>query len=76
MFEKAVSVINNIVWSPALVVLLIFAGLYFSFRSRFVQVRRFGLMIRSLFAGGRNRIDLPPPALAGGQRQGEGKQER
>ena len=50
MFEKAVSVINNIVWSPALVVLLIFAGLYFSFRSRFVQVRRFGLMVRSLFA--------------------------
>ena len=50
MFEKAVSVVNNIVWSPALVVLLIFAGLYFSFRSRFVQVRRFGLMVRSLFA--------------------------
>ena len=55
MFEKAVSVVNNIVWSPALVVLLIFAGLYFSFRSRFVQVRRLGLMVRSLFAGGGDR---------------------
>ena len=50
MFEKFVSVLNDIIWSPALVVLLVGAGLYFSFRTRFVQVRRFGLMIRSLFA--------------------------
>lgn len=50
MFEKIVSVLNGIVWSPALVVLLVGAGLYFSVRTRFVQVRRFGLMIRSLFA--------------------------
>ncbi len=50
MFERIVSVLNSIVWSPALVVLLVGAGLYFSLRTRFVQVRRFGLMIRSLFA--------------------------
>ena len=50
MFDKIVSVLNNIIWSPALVVLLVGAGLYFSFRTRFVQVRRFGLMIRSLFS--------------------------
>jgi AGCS family alanine or glycine:cation symporter len=50
MFEKIVSVINDIVWNPLLVVLLVGAGLYFSFRTRFVQVRRFGLMVRSLFA--------------------------
>ena len=50
MFEKLVSFLNDIVWSPVLVVLLVGAGLYFSFRTRFVQVRRFGLMIRSLFA--------------------------
>ena len=48
--EKVVSIINDIVWSPALVVLLVGAGLYFSIRTRCVQVRRFGLMIRSLFA--------------------------
>ena len=47
--EKAVSFINEIVWNPALVGLLLFAGLYFSIRTRFVQVRRFGLMLRSLF---------------------------
>jgi len=50
MFDKIVSGINAIVWNPALVVLLIAAGLYFSFRTRFVQVRRFGLMLRSLFS--------------------------
>ena len=48
--EKAVSLINDIVWSPVLVVLLVGAGLYFSVRTRFVQVRRLGLMVRSLFA--------------------------
>ncbi len=50
MLEKTVSIINDIVWSPALVVLLVGAGLYFSIRTRFLQVRRFGLMVRSLFA--------------------------
>ncbi len=50
MFEKLVSLVNDIVWSPALVVLLVGAGIYFSLRTRFVQVRRFRLLIRSLFA--------------------------
>ena len=50
MFEKIVSEINGIVWNPGLVALLIIAGLYFSVRTRFVQVRRFGLMLRSLFS--------------------------
>ena len=48
--EKIVSTLNDIVWNPGLVVLLIAAGLYFSFRTRLVQVRRFGLMLRSLFS--------------------------
>ena len=47
--EKFVSTLNDIVWNPALVVLLLVAGLYFSVRTRLVQVRRFGLMLRSLF---------------------------
>ena len=51
MVEKIVALVNEIVWNPALVVLLIAAGLYFSFRTRFVQVRRFGSMLRSLFGG-------------------------
>ena len=50
MFSRIVSIVNDVVWSPVLVGLLIFAGVYFSIRTRFVQVRRFGLMLRSLFS--------------------------
>ena len=50
MLEKIVSAVNDIVWSPALVVLLIAAGLYFSIRTRFVQVRRLKLMVKLLFS--------------------------
>ena len=50
MLERIVDIVNNIVWSPALVVLLVGAGLYFSIRTRFVQVRRFPLMLKALFA--------------------------
>lgn len=37
-------------WSPALVYLLLGAGLFFSVMTRFVQVRLFGEMIRLLFS--------------------------
>jgi len=40
--------IYNIVWSPALLVMLVGAGLYFSIRTRFVQVRRLGLMVKMM----------------------------
>ncbi|MBR1926925.1 MAG: alanine:cation symporter family protein [Bacteroidales bacterium] len=46
--SSIVSTLNGIVWSPALVVLLVGAGLYFSIRTRFVQLRRIGLMARLL----------------------------
>ena len=45
----AVGTVNSWVWSPALVGLCLVAGLYFSLRTRFVQVRRFGEMFRLLF---------------------------
>ena len=46
--DKFISTLNDIVWNPALVVLLLAAGLYFSVRTRLVQVRRFGLMLKTL----------------------------
>ena len=49
MLEKIVSKVNEIVWNPGLVVLLIVAGLYFSASTRFVQIRRLPLMVKSLF---------------------------
>lgn len=47
--ERVISLVNDIVWNPALVVLLLAAGLYFSVRTRMVQVRRLPMMVRSLF---------------------------
>ena len=47
--EKISSVLSSWVWSPALVVLCLCSALYFSIRTRFVQVRRFGEMARLLF---------------------------
>ncbi len=47
--NEIVSSINKIVWNPGLVVLLLGAGLFFSICTRMVQVRRLGLMVRSLF---------------------------
>ena len=55
MLDKIVNTLNGIVWNPALVVLLIGAGLYFSFRTRFVQVRRFSTMLKLLFRGNADR---------------------
>lgn len=46
---SAIETLNSWVWSPALVGLCLLAGLYFSLRTRFVQVRRFREMFRLLF---------------------------
>ena len=48
--ENIIQLVNGWVWSPALVGLCLVAGLYFSFGTRFVQVRRFGEMARLLFS--------------------------
>ena len=45
---RVVDWVNDIVWSPALVGLCLAAALYFSVRTRFVQVRRFGEMFKLL----------------------------
>ncbi len=47
--EQFFSTLNDIVWNPVLVVLLLLAGLYFSIRTRFLQVRRLRLMVSTLF---------------------------
>lgn len=48
--ENFFAQLNAIVWNPVLVALLLGAGLYFSIRTRFVQVRKFSSMLRSLFS--------------------------
>ena len=49
--EKFVGVLNSIIWSDALIVLCLGTGLYFSWRTRFLQVRHFKEMFRLLFDG-------------------------
>lgn len=46
MTGRMVNTVNNIIWSPVLVGLLIFAGIFLSVRTRFVQFRRIGHMAR------------------------------
>ncbi|KQQ96485.1 sodium:alanine symporter family protein [Massilia sp. Leaf139] len=49
--NELVSSINGIIWSPALIALCLGVGLYFSLRSRFLQVRHAREMIRLMFEG-------------------------
>lgn len=49
--EKFVTTLNDLIWSPALIYLVLGAGFYFSVRTRFLQVRHFGHMARLLFRG-------------------------
>ncbi len=49
--EEIVGVLNDIVWSNALIVLCLSTGLYFSVRTRFLQVRHIREMFRLLFDG-------------------------
>lgn len=46
-----VTAINGVVWSPALIVLCLGAGLYFSLRSRFLQLRHVREMTRLMMEG-------------------------
>jgi alanine or glycine:cation symporter, AGCS family len=50
--EAFVSAANDLIWSRALIALCLGAGLYFSIRTRFMQVRGLGEMLR-LIRGGR-----------------------
>ena len=52
--DSVINAVNSVIWSPALVYLCLGAGLWFSLRSRFLQVRHFGEMIRLLRTGGKS----------------------
>lgn len=49
--EQFVTAINDIVWSNALIILCLAAGVYFSFSTQFLQVRYVKEMVRLLFDG-------------------------
>ena len=49
--EEFINALNGLIWSNALILLCLGAGIYFSFVTKFVQVRYFGDMIKLLFKG-------------------------
>ena len=49
--EAFISYLNGIIWSSALIYLCLGTGLYFSLRTRFLQVRHFGHMLSTLMKG-------------------------
>ncbi|MDQ0247208.1 amino acid carrier protein [Bacillus fengqiuensis] len=48
LLQTFVGLVNDLLWSKLLIALLIFAGLYFTFRTKFVQFRLIKEMIRLL----------------------------
>jgi len=49
--QEYVDLLNSVIWSPALIYLCLGAGLFFSFITRFVQIRHFREMWRLLMSG-------------------------
>ncbi|TPE42162.1 alanine/glycine:cation symporter family protein [Pontibacter mangrovi] len=49
--ENIISSVNDIVWSNALIILCLGAGIYFSFVTKFLQVRYLREMVNLLFKG-------------------------
>lgn len=51
IISKINTVINNIVWGPVMLALLIGAGLIFSISLKFLQFRKFGYMLKNTILG-------------------------
>jgi len=49
--ESIINLVNGIIWSKALIAVCLGAGLYFSFATRFMQVRGFAEMLRLTVRG-------------------------
>ncbi|MBY0418580.1 MAG: alanine:cation symporter family protein, partial [Pararheinheimera sp.] len=49
--NEIVNAINGVIWSPALIILCLGVGLYFSVRSRFLQLRHVREMTRLMMEG-------------------------
>ncbi|WP_414608635.1 alanine/glycine:cation symporter family protein [Stenotrophomonas pavanii] len=58
--ESIVNTILGVVWSPYLVVLCLLTGLYFSVRTRFIQLRALPDMLRLMFRHERSDAEVSP----------------
>ncbi|MGH4123969.1 MAG: alanine/glycine:cation symporter family protein [Clostridium sp.] len=50
--ENLINALSSLIWSKALIYLCLGTGIYFSIRTRFLQVRHIKDMVRYLFGGG------------------------
>ncbi len=57
-FENFVAAANSIIWSNALIYLLLITGVYFSISMRFFQVRLFKEMIRQMIRGNKSTAGI------------------
>ncbi|BAU28039.1 amino acid carrier protein [Aneurinibacillus soli] len=64
LLQNVVSATNDFLWSKLLIVLLISLGLYFTFKSRFVQFRMLKEMVRVLMEGRNGSKDHISPFQA------------
>jgi AGCS family alanine or glycine:cation symporter len=58
--QAAIEAANALIWSPPLIWLCLGAGLYFSIRTRFMQVRGLREMLRLLFGGKASAAGVTP----------------
>ncbi len=57
-FERFVTAANAVIWSNALIFLLLLVGVYFSWRMRFFQVRLLKDMVKLLFESDRSKAGI------------------
>ena len=60
LFTKAMDGLNSVVWCMGLVILCLGAGLWFSIRMKFPQVRMFKEMVRLLIHGEKSDTGITP----------------
>lgn len=58
--DAIIAAINNLIWSRALIGLCLGVGLYFSLRTRFMQLRGFAEMIRLMRRGEKSAAGVSP----------------
>lgn len=56
-FERILQTVNDVVWSYVMIALLVGCALWFTFRTRFVQFRMMGEMVRLLLHSGSSAAD-------------------
>ena len=58
--QNLVNTLNGFIWSNALILLALGAGLFFSIKTKFVQIRLFKEMIRLLMSGTSSKLGISP----------------